>query len=137
MSYLMIFSLSTPLTKMAKSLIVVSIYFALYYRLDSCGLLNVVSRLFAHSSNYDMDLTLDFNIELYPLKRGESFSLVLASSLTRGGDSANANGTDEAEDKDLHTWRPDGKGRRGLEVDYDYVMYGRVSLQEHMLIIST
>jgi DNA-directed RNA polymerase I, II, and III subunit RPABC3 len=25
-------------------------------------------------------------------------------------------------------WRPDGKGRRGLEEDYDYVMYGKVGL---------
>jgi hypothetical protein len=25
-------------------------------------------------------------------------------------------------------WRPDGKGRHGLEEDYEYVMYGKVSL---------
>ncbi|KAI5123633.1 hypothetical protein M0805_003447 [Coniferiporia weirii] len=82
-----------------------------------------VSRLFAHSSNYDMDLTLDYNTELYPLNKGESFSLVLASSLMRGGEGA-ASGGDE--DKDTHVWRPDGKGRGGLEEDYEYVMYGRV-----------
>lgn len=87
-----------------------------------------VSRLFAHSSNYDMDLTLDYNTELYVLKDGDSFSLVLASSLARGGEGANAaNGTDETEqDKDAHVWRPDGKGRGGLEEDYEYVMYGKV-----------
>ncbi|PAV22363.1 RNA polymerase I [Pyrrhoderma noxium] len=66
-----------------------------------------VSRLFAHSSNYDMD-----------------FSLALASSLVHTGEGI-ANG-DAEEDKDTHIWRPDGKGRRGLEEEYDYVMYGRV-----------
>ncbi|KAH8120296.1 RNA polymerase I [Phellopilus nigrolimitatus] len=84
-----------------------------------------VSRLFAHSSNYDMDVTLDYNVELYSLKNGESFSLVLASSLVRSSkDGAGVDGADE--DKDTHIWRPDGKGRRGLEEDYEYVMYGRV-----------
>ena len=76
-----------------------------------------------------MDLTLDYNIELYPLKNGESFSLVLASSLARGRETGTANGTDGAEeDKEAHTWRPDGKGRGGLEDDYEYVMYGKVRL---------
>ena len=42
-------------------------------------------RLFAHSSNYDMELTLDYNIELYPLNNGQSFSLALASSLVHTG----------------------------------------------------
>lgn len=90
---------------------------------DSCLL--AVSRLFAHSTNYDMDLTLDYNIELYPLKQGQSFSLVLASSLARGGGPGEA--ADGAEDeKDAPVWRPDGKGKRGLEEDYEYVMYGKV-----------
>lgn len=74
-----------------------------------------------------MDLTLDFNTELYPLKNGESFSLVLASSLVRGVEGGAVNGVDGTEDeKDTHIWRPDGKGKRGLEEDYEYVMYGRV-----------
>ncbi|KAL5495286.1 RPB8 [Sanghuangporus weigelae] len=85
-----------------------------------------VSRLFAHSSNYDMELTLDYNTELYPLKTDESFSLVLASSLVRGVEGGAVNGTEADDEKDTHIWRPDGKGRRGLEEDYEYVMYGRV-----------
>ncbi|KLO14481.1 RNA polymerase I [Schizopora paradoxa] len=88
-----------------------------------------VSRLFAHSLNNDMQLTLDYNIELYPLKVDEDFSLVLASSLARGGTEATANGTAEGGDeekKDTHQWRPDGKGRRGIEEDYEYVMFGKV-----------
>ncbi|OCH96506.1 RNA polymerase [Obba rivulosa] len=81
-----------------------------------------VSRLYAHSKNYDMDLTLDYNVELYPLNVDDSFTLALASSLARGPP-----GTAEGEeDKDRDVWRPDGKGRRGLEEDYEYVMYGKV-----------
>ena len=86
---------------------------------------NIVSRLYAHSKNYDMDLTLDYNIELFPLQTDQSFALALASSLVRGGGAAGADGAGEDGD-DNDVWRPDGKGRRGLEEDYDYVMYGKV-----------
>jgi len=83
-----------------------------------------VSRLYAHSKNYDMDLTLDFNVELFPLHQDDSFALALASSLARGGGAAGA--TEDGDDKERDVWRPDGKGHRGLEDDYDYVMYGKV-----------
>jgi hypothetical protein len=89
-----------------------------------------VSRLYAHSKNYDMDLTLDINTELFPLKVDQSFAMALASSLARGGTSTDVpmdGMPDEGEDKDRDVWRPDGKGRRGLEEDYEYVMYGKVS----------
>jgi len=82
-----------------------------------------VSRLYAHSKNYDMDLTLDYNIELFPLKAGQSFALSLATSLARGG---GPKGDSLEEEKDQHIWRPDGKGQKGIEEDYDYVMYGKV-----------
>jgi DNA-directed RNA polymerase I, II, and III subunit RPABC3 len=85
-----------------------------------------VSRLYGHSKNYDMDLTLDYNIELFPLQKEQNFALALASSLARGGSSGgNADGSAEDE-RDV--WRPDGKGSRGLEDDYDYVMYGKVRI---------
>lgn len=84
----------------------------------------IVSRLYAHSKNYDMDLTLDYNIELFPLQSGQSFALALASSLSRAPQGpAGA----EDEDKDRDVWRPDAKGRKGLDDDYEYVMYGKVS----------
>lgn len=84
-----------------------------------------VSRLYGHSKNYDMDLTLDYNVELFPLAKDQSFAMALATSLARGN--AATIGTDGgAEDEDKDIWRPDGKGRRGLEEDYDYVMYGKV-----------
>lgn len=85
-----------------------------------------VSRLYAHSKNYDMDLTLDYNVELFPLQNDQSFALALASSLDRGPPPAAGEGEEEG-DKDRYTWRPDGKGKHGLEEDYDYVMYGKVS----------
>ena len=78
-----------------------------------------------------MDLTLDYNSELFPLKAEETVALALASSLARGGamdtGTGDADGAVEEADKERDTWRPDGKGRRGLEEDYDYVMYGKVS----------
>lgn len=72
-----------------------------------------------------MELTLDYNIEIYPLKTGQSFALALASSLVKGPQGGEAGGGDD-EEKDRDVWRPDGKGRRGLEEDYEYVMYGKV-----------
>ncbi|KAJ7597189.1 hypothetical protein C8J56DRAFT_919452 [Mycena floridula] len=86
-----------------------------------------VSRLIAHSKNYDMDLTLDFNVELFPLQKDENFALALASSLARGAPaSSTVDGAVDEDEKEHDVWRPDGKGRRGLEEDYDYVMYGKV-----------
>ncbi|KAF9650749.1 RNA polymerase [Thelephora ganbajun] len=81
-----------------------------------------VSRLYAKSKNYEMDLTLDYNIELFPLKTGQTFTLSLATSLSRGS----VPGKDgEGEDKEQQ-WRPDGKGQKGIEEDYEYVMFGKV-----------
>ncbi|KAG5353246.1 hypothetical protein C0989_008981 [Termitomyces sp. Mn162] len=82
-----------------------------------------------------MDLTLDYNVELFPLQNEDSFALALATSLARGGAPPGASTTDGTEDttdeKERDVWRPDGKGRRGLEDDYDYVMYGKVSTKMH------
>ena len=71
-----------------------------------------------------MELTLDYNIELFPLQAGTSFALALASSLSRNPQGTT--GAPEDEDKDRDIWRPDAKGRRGLDDDYEYVMYGKV-----------
>jgi DNA-directed RNA polymerase I, II, and III subunit RPABC3 len=83
-----------------------------------------VSRLEAESRNYGMKLTLDYNCEIFPLEVGQNVVLALASSLARDP-AVSQDGTVE-EDRDRDVWRPDGKGRRGFEDDYDYVMYGRV-----------
>ena len=81
-----------------------------------------MSRLYAHSKNYDMDLTLDYNLELFPLQEEQQIAVALATSLSRGPPT----GGEDEEAKDVEVWRPDGKGRRGLEEDYEYVMYGKV-----------
>lgn len=86
---------------------------------------NLVSRLYAHSKNYDMDLTLDYNVELFPLQSDQSIALALAASLSRTGPTAGEDGADT----DRNVWRPDWKGKTGgLDDDYDYVMYGKVRL---------
>ncbi|KAI6044975.1 RNA polymerase I [Pisolithus marmoratus] len=69
-----------------------------------------VSRLNARSRNYDMDMTLDYDTELFPLSKGQTIAMALASSLSRDSGQAGMFGV------------PDGKGKRGLEEDYDYVM---------------
>ncbi|KAI8093197.1 RNA polymerase [Halteromyces radiatus] len=76
-----------------------------------------VSRVIARSENYEMDLTLDVNSELYPLDIAEKFSLMLASSLALDG----STGTDTRE-----SWRERAPGERDLSDEYEYVMFGKV-----------
>ena len=71
-----------------------------------------------------MELTLDYNSEIFPLNVGQDVALALASSLARGPVGSHEGA--EEEDRDRDVWRPDAKGKRGLEDDYGYVMYGRV-----------
>jgi DNA-directed RNA polymerase I, II, and III subunit RPABC3 len=73
-----------------------------------------------------MDLTLDYNIELFPLVNGDIFAMALSSSLSRDGGAPTADG----DDKDRDVWSSDGKGRRGLEEDH---MYGKVRLSFYHL----
>lgn len=76
-----------------------------------------------------MDLTLDYHIELYPLKKGDNISVALATSLLRPTEGGSGNGADgNEEEKDTYVWRPDGKGQRGIDEDYEYVMYGKVCI---------
>lgn len=87
-----------------------------YQRTQGSLLLYLVSRLMATSESHGMHLALDFNTELYPLEAGGRFTFTLASSLSRGG---------EADEDARDVWRPD-RTKKGLEADYDYVMYGKV-----------
>lgn len=52
-----------------------------------------VSRIEAKSENYETTLTLDVNMELYPLQRQERVRLMLASKLSETGDSEGYNPT--------------------------------------------
>jgi hypothetical protein len=69
-----------------------------------------------------MDLSLDFHHELYPLKPADNITVVLASSLSLAATTG--------EDRERETWRPDGRNDRGLDADYEYVMYGKVRFHE-------
>jgi len=70
-----------------------------------------------------MDLSLDFNHELYPLRPSDTITLVLASTLQLGAASRTGDGEDKA---DRETWRPNVGPSKGLDADYDYVMYGKI-----------
>src|SRR5712671_2549209 len=118
----MTFSLSKALTRRAKGLTEVCRKTPAFTRgaHRDC----TVSRLHANSRNYAMALALDYNSEIFPLEVGQSVVLALASSLAREP-AATQDGPIE-DDRDRDVWRPDGKGRRGFEDEYDYVMYGMV-----------
>jgi len=74
----------------------------------------LVSRINARSENFEADLTLDINSEIYPLSVSEKFTLLLSSSLAVDG---------STEDK-KDAWRETNK--RSLADEYDYVMYGKI-----------
>eukprot|EP01117_Protostelium_nocturnum_P017077 TRINITY_DN6886_c0_g1_i1.p1 TRINITY_DN6886_c0_g1~~TRINITY_DN6886_c0_g1_i1.p1 ORF type:complete len:146 (+),score=47.24 TRINITY_DN6886_c0_g1_i1:72-509(+) len=71
-----------------------------------------VSRVTGTSENYEMELVLDINVDIYPVEVSTKFSLVLASTL-------NLDGT-----PDDGVFDPSGK--KTLADKYDYVMYGKV-----------
>eukprot|EP00475_Leptophrys_vorax_P045506 TRINITY_DN9469_c0_g1_i1.p1 TRINITY_DN9469_c0_g1~~TRINITY_DN9469_c0_g1_i1.p1 ORF type:complete len:147 (-),score=18.80 TRINITY_DN9469_c0_g1_i1:186-626(-) len=71
-----------------------------------------VSRVDARSEQFDMQLTLDVNIEVYPMGLGDKFTMALAPTLSLEG----------VEDEGVY----DQSGRRSLMDRYEYVMYGKV-----------
>ncbi|ORZ37557.1 RNA polymerase [Catenaria anguillulae PL171] len=71
-----------------------------------------VSRLKATSDNYNADVTLDFNNELYPLKTGEKFTLTLATPAALG--------------PQRDSWRQKlPTDEKDLSDEYEYVCNGR------------
>ncbi|KAI8848490.1 RNA polymerase [Chytridium lagenaria] len=75
-----------------------------------------VSRLNATSEASDMNLILDINSEIYPLRVADKFTLLLATSLMPDG-----SGMDEGREP----WRDFGS-KKTLADEYDYVMFGKV-----------
>lgn len=73
-----------------------------------------VSRIQGKSENYDTKLLLDVNTEIYPLKMGEKFSLVLSKTLSLDGSPMDVDSA----------WRPNAGPT--LADKFEYVMYGRV-----------
>lgn len=70
-----------------------------------------VSRIEAKSENYETTLTLDVNMELYPLQRQERVRMMLASKLSDGGDMEGYNASVPLPS------RADA---------FDYIMYGKI-----------
>jgi len=71
-----------------------------------------VNRLVARGENYEMDLVLDINSQLYKLGIGDKFTLVLASTL-------NLDGTPDSNEFNQ-------SGEPSLMDSYEYVMHGKV-----------
>ncbi|PVU94066.1 hypothetical protein BB561_002818 [Smittium simulii] len=94
-----------------------------------------VSRIGARSENYDVELTLDVNSELYPLDHSDKFSLVLASTLALSSiqpfsaqaGQALSEVQPSAYPKTDVSWRSVVSGsERSLADEYEYVMYGKI-----------
>jgi DNA-directed RNA polymerases I, II, and III subunit RPABC3 len=71
-----------------------------------------------------MDLSLDFNHEIYPLRAADTITLVLASSLQLSA--AATKPDEEGANVSRDTWRPSVGPSKGLDADYGYVMYGKI-----------
>eukprot|EP01102_Stenamoeba_stenopodia_P002855 TRINITY_DN12734_c0_g1_i1.p1 TRINITY_DN12734_c0_g1~~TRINITY_DN12734_c0_g1_i1.p1 ORF type:complete len:144 (-),score=34.75 TRINITY_DN12734_c0_g1_i1:64-495(-) len=71
-----------------------------------------VSRVEGSGENYEMELVLDVNTDIYPIEIGQKFTLVLASTLDLGG----------AKDKDHY----EPINKPSLLDKYEYVMCGKV-----------
>lgn len=74
-----------------------------------------VWRISGTSSDNTTSITLDINSELYPISNGETFSLLLASTL-------NLDGTKD----EGHSWRKNQGNEGSLADMWDYVCYGKV-----------
>jgi len=104
-----------------------------------------VSRLFALSESYSTELTLDFNIEIYPLRTSDKFELLLSSSLAVDAPSSTSAAAPDASTAaaavasagaggnagSYYPLQPvveksAGGGGRSLMDRYDYVMHGKV-----------
>ncbi|KAL6079750.1 DNA-directed RNA polymerases I, II, and III subunit RPABC3 [Balamuthia mandrillaris] len=71
-----------------------------------------VSRIEAQSENYEMQLVLDVNSDIYPVEIGEKFTMALASTLSADG---------EQDEEVIYQ-----SNRPSLADKYEYVMYGKV-----------
>lgn len=74
-----------------------------------------VSRLSCKTEGIEADISLDINIEVYPVKAGDKFSFVIVSKLSENGK------------EELYYKKNREKGR---EEDYEYVACGRVFIRD-------
>jgi len=74
-----------------------------------------VSRVRGHSDFFGMDMLLDINVDIYPVKVGQKYKLMLASTLNLDGSSMAGH-----YDKKL------SNASASLMDEYEYVMHGKV-----------
>ena len=74
-----------------------------------------VARISAISLDSQTALTLDINIELYPMQKGESFNMLLASTLSLDGN----------KDDESKGWRDVGNESTLADM-FDYVCHGKI-----------
>jgi DNA-directed RNA polymerase I, II, and III subunit RPABC3 len=79
-----------------------------------------VSRIKARSDLYEMDLVLDVNVDLYPLKSGEKVALCLSPTLNMDGSPMPVG------DPGQQIYDTSLGKRESLADMYDYVMFGKV-----------
>eukprot|EP00878_Enallax_costatus_P002596 GHUV01002778.1.p1 GENE.GHUV01002778.1~~GHUV01002778.1.p1 ORF type:complete len:155 (+),score=20.83 GHUV01002778.1:148-612(+) len=75
-----------------------------------------VSRFICRSELYEFDLAIDINIDIYPLRVGDKFNLVLADNIYRDGTQL------EIYDENF----PNIAKKETLMEDFEYVMHGLV-----------
>ncbi|CAA6657253.1 unnamed protein product [Spirodela intermedia] len=82
-------------------------------RLDPDGKkFDKVSRIVAHSEQFDMDMQLDVNTDVYPMHVGDKFTMVLAPTLSLDG----------TPDSGYFTQGT----RKSLADKFEYVMHGKL-----------
>lgn len=72
-------------------------------------------RMVAQNEDASITLTLDVNIELFPIEPTDHLDLMLASTLSLDGTRDDGKG-----------WRDVGKGEQTLADSWDYVCHGKV-----------
>ncbi|CAG8601500.1 247_t:CDS:2, partial [Acaulospora morrowiae] len=90
-----------------------------------------VSRFTGRGESLEMELTIDINIELYPLDIGDRVNVILTTSLALEPSVIQQaedviGGTLAEEMNQKISWREKGPMERDLSDDYEYVMYGKV-----------
>lgn len=85
-----------------------------------------------------MNLSLDIAVDIYPISTNQNLTIQLASSLhkdskNKNKDAMNLDGEEgglgeEINNVEQDSWRFDRQGNAGVADEFDYVMYGKVSL---------
>lgn len=83
--------------------------------ISSLGLLLPVSRIDAKSENYDTEITLDINSEIYPLKEGHKFEILLADRLYE----------DAADESEVPGYDP-SRELDSRAASFEYIMHGKI-----------